>query len=77
MKDVWWIIKPPDIKMTDERARSLLNFEVRPESSAEETFIEANANTIIPKRPYIIIPDNQKLSLHKPGTRRFSVIGED
>ncbi len=45
----WWRVIPPDIIMTDARARELLANPNKAKNEKEEIFCEANANTTIPK----------------------------
>ena len=63
--NIWWVVQPPGIPMTDGRARALLERRADAKNSDEDIFIQANASTMIP--PALkIVPLGENLHLNKP-----------
>lgn len=68
MTHEWWVQQPPDIVMTDMRARALLSGNAQPKDSKEKIFVNANTSTAIPEAEVKIVPPGQSLGLHHPGS---------
>lgn len=73
----WWKQEPPEIVMTDARARALLADPKLAKNNDEWIFVQANASTMIPPKKIKIIGLTESLGLHKPNDKAPLVYGEE